>query len=290
MKAQREDQAKVKTLSLEERVAIESQAWDKWALQPEVQSSVHSLGGGNLSPGLEISQEMQRAFPHPVGLWVSRSSQLWEYEYLAPMQGKVVLQLSGAARDVIKFILAGAARGFCIDPSMETLNLGRKKAQLYAVADKITCVRGIAERLPFPDNFFDVVYGGSVLHHTLLSIAAPEIYRVLKPGGHASFHEPLEGYALARLARKYLPYPGKGDEGVDYPLMYRDVQSFLGVFDGGEYREFELFGVPMTLLIRIHKKFRRLEKAIHPCDEYLLKTYRPLRRFCKAIGIRVTKT
>ncbi len=101
--------------------------------------------------------------------------------------------------------------------------MGRKPAELYGVCDEIDFVHGIAERLPFQD-FFDVVYGGSVFHHTLLDQSTQEIYRVLKPGGRTSFHEPLEGYTLARLARKYLPYPGKGDEGVDYPLTYSMVR------------------------------------------------------------------
>jgi SAM-dependent methyltransferase len=289
MNVLREDQTTVKTLSLGERVAIESQAWDRWALQPEVQRSIPSLGGGKIHPGLEISEEMKQKFPHPLSMWVGRPSYLWEYEHLAPMKGKTVLQLAGTATHVIKFILAGASVGFCIDPSIETLKVGRKRAEIYGASDKIYFVHGIAERLPFPDNFFDVVYGGSVLHHTLLDQSAQEIYRVLKPGGRASFHEPLEGYTLAGLARKYLPYPGKGDEGVDYPLTYSVVESYIKRFDAGQYREFELFGVPMTILVRIHKNFRRLEKALQPLDEYLVMRHRSLRRFCKAVGIRVEK-
>ena len=59
MKVRREDQTKLGTLSLGEQAAIESQAWDEWALQPEVQKSIHSLGGGKIHPGLQISQEMK---------------------------------------------------------------------------------------------------------------------------------------------------------------------------------------------------------------------------------------
>ena len=289
MKVRREDQTKVKALSLGERVAIESRAWDKWALQAEVQAAISSLGSGKIHPGLEISLKMQREFPSPADIWAGSPSYFWEYEHLAPMQRKIVLQLAGTASHVVKFILAGAAEGFCIDPSMETLKVARKRAELYQVSHKIHFVRGIAEKLPFPDNFFDVVYGGSVLHHTLLDQAGQELYRVLKPGGRASFHEPLEGYVLARFARKYLPYPGKGDEGVDYPLTYSSVESYIKMFDAGEYQESQLFGVPMTILLRTYKGFRLLEKTLRPLDAYLVKRYRPLRRFCKTISIRVEK-
>ena len=59
MKVRREGQTKVQTLSLDKRVAIESQAWDKWALQPNVQRSIPALGGGKIRPGLQISQEVR---------------------------------------------------------------------------------------------------------------------------------------------------------------------------------------------------------------------------------------
>ncbi len=117
MKVRREDQTKVQTLSLGERVAIESQAWDKWALQPDVQRSIPSLGGGKIRPGLQISQEMRRKFSYPSSMWVGRPSYLWEYEHLAPKEGKIVPQLAATATHVIKFVLAGASRRFCLDPS-----------------------------------------------------------------------------------------------------------------------------------------------------------------------------
>ena len=46
------------------------------------------------------------------------------------------------------------------------------------------------EKLDFPDNSFDCVYGSSVLHHLNLPKALPEMLRVLKPGGTLVFTEP----------------------------------------------------------------------------------------------------
>jgi len=41
-----------------------------------------------------------------------------------------------------------------------------------------------AENLPFPDNYFDLVYSWGIIHHTPNThVAAKEILRVLKPGG-----------------------------------------------------------------------------------------------------------
>ncbi len=46
------------------------------------------------------------------------------------------------------------------------------------------------EKLEFPDDHFDCVYGSSVLHHLDLAKALPEMRRVLKPGGAFVFTEP----------------------------------------------------------------------------------------------------
>lgn len=54
------------------------------------------------------------------------------------------------------------------------------------------------EILPFTDSSFDFVIGCAVLHHTHLSKATREIYRVLKPGGtYLGFREPFIPKALA---------------------------------------------------------------------------------------------
>ena len=45
-------------------------------------------------------------------------------------------------------------------------------------------LQGDAENLPFPDNYFDIVYSNGVLHHSPdTERCIEEVYRVLKPGG-----------------------------------------------------------------------------------------------------------
>jgi len=56
--------------------------------------------------------------------------------------------------------------------------------------NNIKYVKADAENMSFDDSEFDVVMGNSVLHHLDLSLALPEIYRVLKKGGRVLFSEP----------------------------------------------------------------------------------------------------
>ena len=57
---------------------------------------------------------------------------------------------------------------------------------LGKMADGCQAIQSDAERLPFNDNSFDIVYSNGVLHHTSDSqTAVAEVYRVLKPEGEA---------------------------------------------------------------------------------------------------------
>lgn len=49
-----------------------------------------------------------------------------------------------------------------------------------------------AEKLPYDDNYFDVIVGVDILHHVDISKSITECYRVLRPGGRAFFREPVE--------------------------------------------------------------------------------------------------
>ncbi|MGB3135481.1 MAG: class I SAM-dependent methyltransferase [Nodosilinea sp.] len=87
-----------------------------------------------------------------------------------------------------------------------TLRLARSGAEIAAVEiaprqvaiaqqrlegfPNVKTLVGDVTQLPFPDATFDAVVGNAVLHHFDLNTTLPELYRVLKPGGHFFFTEP----------------------------------------------------------------------------------------------------
>ena len=71
-----------------------------------------------------------------------------------------------------------------IDISPNTVKIAKKAQELFGVSGDITV--GNAEKLGFPDVYFDYIVSEGVIHHTPDTQACiNEIYRVLKPNGYA---------------------------------------------------------------------------------------------------------
>jgi SAM-dependent methyltransferase len=105
-----------------------------------------------------------------------------DYADFAATRGKSVLEIGvGLGSDFIRFVRAGAhATG--VDLTEHAIALVRRRLELEGLS--ATVKQADAERLPFPDGTFDVVYSWGVLHHTPDSDRAiAEAQRVLKPGG-----------------------------------------------------------------------------------------------------------
>jgi SAM-dependent methyltransferase len=90
-------------------------------------------------------------------------------------------------------------RVFGFDISPVNVETARRLAGKYDLSNRTQFVQGIAERLDYPDRFFDVVVGIDILHHVAIREALGETLRVLKPGGMAVFKEPIEAPGFDRV-------------------------------------------------------------------------------------------
>lgn len=114
------------------------------------------------------------------------------YNELLCLDGKMILEL-GCGRAEITRALAteGHDRHICaleVDEIQHRANL--------AIDDlpNVEFIMAGAEKIPFADNSFDVVFMFKSLHHVplpLMERALLEIRRVLRPGGYAYISEPL---------------------------------------------------------------------------------------------------
>jgi SAM-dependent methyltransferase len=137
--------------------------------------------------------------------------------------GKRVLEIGvGMGADYLEWLKAGAlATG--VDLSSASLERAQRRCELVGYMPDLRVAD--AERLPFPDNTFDIVYSYGVMHHSPdTAQCIREARRVLKPGGALRimiYHHPsltglmlwlrygwLRGRSLRRSVYDRLESPG----------------------------------------------------------------------------------
>lgn len=99
-------------------------------------------------------------------------------------RGLRVLEVGvGAGTDFIRWARAGAV---CVGLDLTAAGVALTQERLALEGIRAAVQQADAERLPFRDAQFDVVYSYGVLHHTPdTARAIREVHRVLKPGGTA---------------------------------------------------------------------------------------------------------
>ncbi len=89
----------------------------------------------------------------------------------------------GAGTDFLQWVRAGT-KAFGIDLTEEAVQHVKHRLQVYGLSAEEVKVAD-AENLPYPDDFFDLIYSWGVIHHSPDTIRAlAEIIRCTKPGGH----------------------------------------------------------------------------------------------------------
>jgi SAM-dependent methyltransferase len=101
-------------------------------------------------------------------------------------RGRSVLEVGcGAGVDLARFA-RGGAQVTGIDLSASAIDLARANFDQQGLQGRLEVADG--ERLPFPDNSFDLVYGHGVVQYTAdPQRLVDDCRRVLKPGGEAIF-------------------------------------------------------------------------------------------------------
>jgi SAM-dependent methyltransferase len=197
---------------------------------------------------------------------------------LGDLAGKRVLVCScGTGVEPVRVARSGAET-FACDVSTQAVDNARQMASFNGV--QVAADVNDITALSYPDNFFDVLYGTSFLHHVDMDRAAPEMYRVLRPGGVAYFRENWDGNPLLRFLRRRLfgrpgdvakrrwglfTRTGSTDE---YPLTPAEFDVFARAFLGHaevSHDRFLFFYLLNFLLFRnqtIGAGLRRLDRTI----------------------------
>jgi len=204
------------------------------------------------------------------------------FDRLGNLEGLRVLDF-GCGHGMAAVVLARrGAQVTAFDLSHGYLDEARNRAQANRVA--IEFVQADGKRLPFADNAFDRIWGNAVLHHLDLSIAARELFRVLRPGGLAVFCEPWGENPLLGWVRNRLHYPGKERTPDEQPLRRRHIGLLRNVFPSVELRGFQFLSMARRVLRR-----GRLVAGLDWCDAMLLARVPGLQIYCRYVVLTLKR-
>jgi ubiquinone/menaquinone biosynthesis C-methylase UbiE len=153
-------------------VDYKEEAKEQWTVDP-----CGASGAGDRAPG---SPEFYDAID--ADRYQAYAPWLKEFVGFDRYRDRDVLEIGfGLGTDLMQFARAGA-RVSGVDLSPRHLELARRRFELAGIPAQLQ--NADAEKLPFPDASFDVVYSFGVLHHTPdTERAFAEAHRVLRPGG-----------------------------------------------------------------------------------------------------------
>lgn len=140
-----------------------------------------------------------------------------------------------------------------------------------------------AHNLEFEDNYFDVVFGSSVLHHLNFTRALDEITRVLKSDGKMYFYEPMGINPVSKIVRALTPQARTADE---RPFGVAELNELKKRFQCDFFYQ-QLFSVPFGVLSRA--MFRRpdnaMMRAVFHMDQSLSQWVPPIRLLYRNVVI-----
>jgi ubiquinone/menaquinone biosynthesis C-methylase UbiE len=204
------------------------------------------------------------------------------FRQLGDLDGRSVLDYACGHGMAAVVLARQGARVTAFDLSSAYLREARARARANRVG--IDLVQADGERLPFADGSFDRIWGNAVLHHLDLAVTAPELFRVLRPGGVAVFCEPWGENPLLNWARRRLPYPGKERTPDEQPLRRRHVYLLRQVFPQVEARGHQLFAMGRRVL-----KASRFMTGLTRADDWLLLGLPLLQRFSRYVVLTLRR-
>lgn len=200
------------------------------------------------------------------------------FAWLGDLRGKCVLELGCGPGDYTVMLARRGAQVTAIDIAPASLGITRRRAEASGLAQAVQIQWMAAETLAFPAETFDWVVGFGLLHHADPSALAPEVRRVLRPGGRVLFREPLAANPVLQFVREHLPYRAKYRSFNEHRLDYSQLKAVGRHFRTMRIREFYLFSM-ISRAVGGERSF----PLLWALDEFLIRHVPPVRRWCRYV-------
>jgi 2-polyprenyl-3-methyl-5-hydroxy-6-metoxy-1,4-benzoquinol methylase len=191
------------------------------------------------------------------------------YDTIGNVNGLNILEVGcGNGWLSIQFARNGA-KVYGIDISGELLNEAKRVASQQGFSDKIFFKKMAVENLDFDNNFFDLVIGSAILHHTDIRQATEGILKVLRPDGRAIFVEPLNENLVLKVWRRLTPWRRSPAEKA---LLKSDLQFIRSVFPHSWYHYFgftSVISLGLLIFFPDSKILKRVNKHLEKIDSFI---------------------
>lgn len=176
-----------------------------------------------------------------------------------------------------------------IDISEELIKQANQFADKEGLSEKIFFQVMAAENLSFEDNFFNLIIGSAILHHTELSLAINNLNKVLKPEGKAIFVEPMNQNIFLKIWRRLTPWRRSP---VEKALTYKELKLIQNIFPKAEFYFFgftSIFTQGILLFSPKNKLFLFVNDLLERVDSIFFKTFPFLGKYSAIVVMELFK-
>jgi ubiquinone/menaquinone biosynthesis C-methylase UbiE len=188
----------------------------------------------------------------------------------------ILIIACGTGEHVLRAARAGA-RVCAVDISSQAI----ENAQMMITANELNAQFLVADacNTDLPDQYFDLIWGGAVLHHLDPKLAAIEMNRLIKPSGmvifvsEPTFYNPIlkwayeTAFGIGRVGRrrKFLFFKRRGDN-YEKPIDKQEIETFRKFFSVREvplgFMFFQKIGHVISKSDLVHKAFKTIDNLI----------------------------
>jgi len=199
-------------------------------------------------------------------------------DFFGDISGRRILDAGCGNGWTALYFARSGAEVFACDVSPRCVETAKRHAEANGLAERLFAQCMPAERLAFPDGFFDFVFMNAALHHCDIALVSREFQRVLRPGGKVAVVEDYAYHPLMNLYRFLTPSRHTPSE---RPLGEDEIREFVSPFARWHTYHFQLF----DLLDRNGWPKRVLSSL----DRFLLNRIPALKRYCRLVAIHAQK-
>jgi len=213
--------------------------------------------------------------------------------HLGDINGKTMLEIGCGAGEASVYFAKKGAIVTASDLSNGMLHVVNLVAEKHHV--KVKTAQCSADKLPFHENSFDIVYAANILHHVNIFDTIDEVKRVLKGGGVFVCWEPLAHNPAINIYRRIATEVRTNDE---HPLRMREIKEIKKRFQNVTAHGTWLFTLYIFVkyyfidkidpnqerywkkILDEHKKLESLYNKLERIDDFILKVFPFLKRYC----------